>query len=122
MCDQLLSVPLEWLAIAGLANFVPTSVSYNAIPNPEWPMEVVAVSNVLPPPRARIPPFDEERMLSILRGIAAGDALPTVEVHTPPGSTQYVLRDGFHRYHASIAVGYSHLPVSVMPFFDIHAL
>ena len=66
----------------------------------------------------------EDRMVPILRGFRNGDVLPPIEVDEPPNEIgrRFRVRDGFHRFYASVAVGFSHLPVSVRPYFDINAL
>ena len=55
--------------------------------------------------------FEEPRMLKVLHGIASGATMdPIVLTMTPEG---YALYDGFHRLHASVAVGFSHIPAFV---------
>jgi hypothetical protein len=66
--------------------------------------------------------FDERRMLRILEGIAAGHVLPPVDVDRPPaGPLPFRMRDGFHRYYASVALGFEMIPARVIPYFDITA-
>ena len=49
-------------------------------------------------------------------------ALPAIPVDRPPGQAQYRLRDGYHRYYISVALGFSHVPVSERPYFELGAL
>lgn len=61
-------------------------------------------------------------MTSILRGICTGDALPAIVVDEPPTNEglRYRVREGFHRYYASAAAGFTHVPVLLRPYFDIN--
>lgn len=65
-------------------------------------------------------PFDPARMRAILDAIANGQPLPPIDVDQPPASPRpvYRLRDGFHRYFASVAVGFTTVPVRVLAYFD----
>lgn len=105
-----------------MAGFHSKRSAYRASSAPDWPTIIIPVSEVQPPARNEgIRWFDEDRMLRVLKGICSDDVLPPIEVDEPQGhsSHRYRLRDGFHRFYASIAAGFSCLPVSVRPFFDI---
>jgi hypothetical protein len=55
--------------------------------------------------------FDRTRMVAILLGIASGEVIPPVPiVERPQGHYRYRLANGTHRYHGSLAAGFSHLP------------
>lgn len=72
------------------------------------------------PPLARTL-LDAERALKILAGIRAGDTLPPVEVYVPAqavAALRYWLKDGFHRYHLSSVLGFTHIPVVVHQYFE----
>jgi hypothetical protein len=58
-------------------------------------------------------------MVMVLRGIVRGDLLPTMPVHQRPGESLFRVVDGLHRFYASKALGFTHLPVSVVRYFDI---
>jgi len=108
------------IAGAGLAEFHPRSVSFRC----EDPQALlVPLSDIQGPNRTSIA---EERAHSILTAISQDIPLPPVEVHEPPSQTagnhRYGLRNGFHRYHIALALGFSHIPVVVHPFFDWSAL
>lgn len=61
--------------------------------------------------------FDRERMMNILRGFVAGDTIEAPEAIELPhqdfcrGLFRYRICDGVHRYFASIAAGYSAIPL-----------
>lgn len=55
--------------------------------------------------------FDRMRMIDILVGIASRSPLPPVPiVERPEGAYRYRLCNGTHRFYASVAAGFSHLP------------
>jgi hypothetical protein len=57
-------------------------------------------------------PTAKDRVLKILRGFVANDAIPPVEVVRFPTSAQYryKLTHGVHRFYLSIAAGFTHVP------------
>jgi len=58
--------------------------------------------------------FGRKRLICVLSGIANGQELPPVEMETANGDGfRYGLRHGFHRYSASIAAGFTHIPAFV---------
>ena len=65
--------------------------------------------------------LDPDRLLSILRGICTGDTIRAALGRLPPGTGKlhYELVAGFHRFYASAAVGYTHLPMAVRQFFSL---
>lgn len=115
-------IPQEWLATAGLSTFQPRSTSFRALSTEEWPTIVVPISTINVFRRnPGVANFEEARMMAILHAIAIDEALPPVQVHEAKDG-RFDLADGFHRYHASVVLGFSALPVSVRPRIDIHAL
>jgi hypothetical protein len=64
--------------------------------------------------------FHRDRLIRILRGFTTGDKIPPVTVHElSSGPYRLGVREGFHRFYASAAVGYPCLPVIVLPYFSI---
>jgi len=59
-----------------------------------------------------------------MRAMVTAEALPPLEVHQKPSARtgRLSVRDGYHRYFLSIALGYKCLPVSLRPYFDFNAL
>jgi len=115
-------IPAEWIEAAGLRGFVPGYETYRVVPDPEWPNLIIPFERIETPVRATgVQWFDRERMISILRGIAAGASLPPIRVHELPNPTPrpYGLRDGFHRFYASAAAGFKAVPATNLPHFDI---
>jgi len=59
--------------------------------------------------------FNQDRMISILSAFVTGAPLPPVEVtENASGTSRYALYNGMHRFYASIAAGFSDLPVIVV--------
>lgn len=116
-------IPNAWLRRANTASFQRTAESFATTSTPEWPTVHVSIEAVLAPARdSGVEGLREERTVSILQAVVAGVPIPPLEVHQPPHSNRLVVRDGFHRYFISIALGYPMLPVSIRPYFDFYAL
>jgi len=98
-----------------------SGLSYFGRPDPDRPLLPVisvAIAAIRRGPRRRKGgDFDERRMLDILHGIACGAGIPAVAIKRLPDSDEpfsHKLYDGFHRFSASIAAGYSHIPAVVV--------
>jgi len=103
------------VARAGMVDFEPCVSSYA-----HDACSVLVPLTQIQSPLARTV-LDAERALKILAGIRAGDALPPVEVDVPPqavAALRYRLKDGFHRYHLSSVLGFTHIPVVVQEYFE----
>jgi hypothetical protein len=103
------------VASAGLSRFRPASAGYGCS---DHDAQLISLSDIQAPLSRSL--IVAERAAAILAGIAQGLSLPPVEVDEPPGTParRYRLRDGFHRYHLSLVLGFSHIPVAVRPYFD----
>ena len=115
-------IPDDWWQVAGMRNFKPLASTYNASSAPEWPMIVVALTDVEPPHRnPGVRWFDRDRMIQILDGFVNKGIVPAIEANalSIDKPHRFCLHDGFHRFYASAAAGFSHLPVSIRPYFDI---
>jgi hypothetical protein len=123
--DVSFEIPDAWLEAAGVTGFKPGAPSFNASSIDEWPTSVVALSGVEAPLRdPGVQWFHEERMISILSGMVTGKVLPPVQADEPLGmcTFPYRVKDGFHRFYASAALGFQSLPVSLRPHFNINDL
>lgn len=111
------------IAAAKMQSFVAAEIAYLAR-EPAEPLRnrLVPLSLVLPPPRnSGVAGINPDRALAVLRAISSGEPLPPVEVDEPPDIQtpyRYRVRDGFHRFHLSAALGFSHLPVVIKPYFN----
>ena len=106
------------VAKAGMSEFVPHTRSYIASVDPLYESKVIQISEIKPFERAKgVANFGEGRALSILSAIASNLPIPPVRVECLEAFEQpyvYRLHDGFHRFHLSQALGFTHLPVGVM--------
>ena len=71
----------------------------------------------MPPVRANgVPLLRKYKIVPVLLGYLSPEcALPPVEVHLSkqPGPYRFTVYNGYHRFYASIAVGYPYLPAIV---------
>jgi len=108
-------IPDEWWTFAEMAGFTPGGGGYYLTQaNTDW--EVVPIGEVEPPMREiGVPPFKKYKMVPVLFAFQSPEcALPPVEVYAAlEGPYRFKVRNGYHRYYASIAVGFSKLPVKI---------
>jgi hypothetical protein len=110
-------IPDDWWAFAEMHAFA--SEGRRCYPvDPEQPggsrVELVPTASVEPPSRnPGIAPFKKAKLMPLLFALRAGNCLPPIKVCRPgvDGRFRYRVCDGFHRYYASVAVGYAQLPV-----------
>ena len=117
-------IPDEWWVAAGVSNFVSKTSAFVATFNPDWPTVLVPFSDVQAPKRdVGVIGLHEDRTTSLLRAFIDGTPVPPIEVHVPLGqiACRFTVCAGYHRYYTSIAVGFTMLPVSIKPYFDIYA-
>ncbi|WP_297388448.1 hypothetical protein [Acidiferrobacter sp.] len=113
-------IPDSWQTKAKVLGWTSAATFYPAAADPHYPTVVIPLHFIAPPERdPGTPWFDEARMVRILQGLRSGIPLPPIEIHEPPDKSmfRYAIRDGFHRFYASAALGFTHLPVTVYPYF-----
>jgi hypothetical protein len=111
-------IPDEWWACADMNKFSKgENQSYSCWPGSQK-VDIVPLAEIEPPQRGDgIPPFKKYKLVPILFGFQSPESpLPPVEVlrQEPPTQYRFKVFNGYHRYYASIAVGYLSLPVFVM--------
>jgi hypothetical protein len=78
---------------------------------------VVPLSDIEPPMRnSGVPPFKKYKMLPVLFAFLSPEcALPPVEVQclAPSETYRFKVHNGYHRYYASAAVGYTSLRIVI---------
>jgi hypothetical protein len=125
-----------WWEASGAPGFVPLEPAYTVtegvnkgfeeftsdsgvtIRSMHCPTQLVALLYVAPPMREAGPPrFNETRMIQVLQAMCTGILQPPIEVwRGAPGEARLVPRDGFHRFYASVALGFPMLPVAVFKY------
>jgi hypothetical protein len=118
-CD--FEIPDDWIAESGIGSFSPDAPAYQSTND----ATLISLAEIVPLPRVQTVPkdwrgFERKRLVDVLRGIVAGNAIDPVPMVTLPESDhlvrlsyRYCIRDGFHRYYASIAAGFTCLPATV---------
>jgi hypothetical protein len=107
-----MKIPTEWLTEAGLQHFSATTQSFLCTAQ----HVLIPLANI--EKMVRILPLDangfrRDKMMPVLVGIRdAADIKPPVPVERV-GIDRYRLRDGTHRFYASLALGFSHLPCDI---------
>jgi hypothetical protein len=122
MMPQSMIIPREWLVEAGLLNFqlAPLQLAFRC----EDVHSLVALADIEAPLRNSGYPLDANgfnrgRMMSILTGILNDVPLPAIYIErADPYQRAYRVRQGVHRYHASLTLGFSHIPTEVIPRLD----
>lgn len=119
--DREFEIPDGWWAAAGMKDWRPNASHYQEETGSDRKLSAVVVplSDVAAPVRDEgLRWFEERRMRSILTGFRDGACLPPIEVFSPSGESdfRFSVRNGFHRFYASVAVGFTHLPVLIFPY------
>jgi hypothetical protein len=115
-------IPDEWWNCAEMDGFsrgVRTAFVHDPTLSYKPTMEL-AIAEIKPPTRnPGVALFEKSRMISILRAFRTSAQLPAVEVRELDtrggGRYRYSVYHGCHRFYASIAVGYVHLPITILP-------
>ena len=110
-------LPDEWWIEAGMHNFVRTTPCFTS----KDAEASVLLTKIEPPFRHPTVTkdwngFDRDRLVRVLSGISNSVDMPPVNVasRTDPGSPYlYRVRDGYHRFYASVAAGFDKLPAII---------
>jgi hypothetical protein len=113
------SIPVEWWAEAGMTAFEPQSAYYCYDSLPQLLVRIKAIEPPQMDQRKHLDHsgFDHVRMVNVLDAIVSRKPMPPVEVEPLPsnGEYQYRLHHGAHRFFASAAVGFTHVPAMLWP-------
>jgi hypothetical protein len=113
-------IPPDWIIEAGLQDFKPARKGFRC----DQEHELVALADIEPPKRNLGVTLDQngfgrDRMMKILLGIRDNNSIPPIDIErADPGQRQFRLRAGFHRYYASVATGFTHVPAQLVPRLD----
>jgi hypothetical protein len=107
-----MEIPPAWLVEVGVQNFIPNEPSYRCTA-PHILIPLAHIEKVVRTRPLDANGFCHDRMVRVLAGIRDGDDIvPPVPVERT-GAGRYRLRDGTHRFYASFALGFSHLPAEI---------
>ncbi|MTW18780.1 hypothetical protein GJ689_21500 [Rhodoplanes serenus] len=120
-------IPDEWWQFAEMDRFSPHRgggyFPYRA--GAEEDVEVVPIGDVEPPQRSEgVPLFKKYKLLPVLFAFTSPECeLPPVEVNVIDSGGRYRFRvkNGYHRFYASAAVGYTRLPIILRQPFEFEA-
>jgi hypothetical protein len=125
IADLEFEIPDAWLETSNALAFRPQTSAYAADSNEEWPTSVALIDEIEPPARdVGVIGLHKDRAVSLIQAIVEARPLPPIEAHKEPSATarRLTIRDGYHRYYISIALGFTHVPVSIRPYFDIDSM
>jgi hypothetical protein len=109
-------VPAEWIAQAGLIGFIPERSAFRC----DDAHVLIKLADIEPPMRNAgvtldANGFGRDRMMNILEGIRDNASIPPIFVEeSDPGQRPYRVRGGVHRYWASVATGFTHVPCDIL--------
>ena len=113
--DVTFEIPDEWWEFAELPNFERVTEFY--IPNDGDGVEIVALADIRPFKRVvGTGGFRKYKIMPVLFGLQSPETtLPPIHLTRSVGKDEYPfqLQNGFHRFYASIAVGYSLVPALI---------
>ncbi len=113
-------IPDAWIAEARMQTFRRTRRAYRC----DSPHECIALADIEVPLRRSGYPLDangfrHDRMVRLLTGIRDNVSLPAIYIERGDlGQRPYRVREGVHRYHASLALGFSHVPAEIVERID----
>jgi hypothetical protein len=109
-----------------MSTFHSNWLAYEASDDPLYQSELVPLSAIEPVVRGLgVANFDGSRAMAILKAIQAQEPLPPIRVRVATSLCapyQFKLHDGFHRFHLSLALGFTHISVAVMSDPDADAI
>ena len=117
--DGKFSIPAAWWTEAGMDAFKRgTDLAYLGRPQLQSkPIPLADIEPVSMELRRHLScaGFDEKRMVGVLRHIATHQEMWPIEITEIQGNLyRYRLHDGTHRFFASVAAGFSHVPALVV--------
>lgn len=122
-------IPDDWLVEAGVAGFIPDGPSYLYTAETENIIPLEKIAPILRNPNTTRDFWGFRRkggiegntggMIDVLQAIINGIHLPPVMIRCVKGTSAdgftHVVNDGFHRFYASHALGFTHIPSTIGP-------
>jgi hypothetical protein len=108
-------IPDEWWGASSMEGYIPDSTHYRIA---QTGSIIVPITEVEPPRRIDGRWFrDRHTVVKLLQGMRNGVALPPIKVWSKgKRSALYSVKDGFHRFYLSIAVGFTEISLDINDF------
>ena len=109
-------IPQDWWLLCDMNTWNVSDYKYYPHNGSLRETKIADITHIEPPTRnSEIPLFEKYKLVPILLAFTSPEcALPPVEVSVSnSGPYKYTVTSGYHRYYASLAVGYPMLPVVV---------
>ena len=114
------TIPEDWLTFCEVASWS-RQTDYYVYPQGRT-VEILALADIEPPQRDDgMAPFKKFKMVPVLMAFLSPEcSLPPVVVEplAEGSSYRYKLANGFHRFYASLHVGYTHIPADIREPFE----
>jgi hypothetical protein len=110
-------VPYEWWKCAGMIGLNVGAEHYHT--DLSVCSEIVFIEDVEPPKRYNGFWFrNRDSVIEVLCKMRSGEILEPIEVYSKSktNTNKFTVKDGFHRFYLSVAVGYKKIPVKVNDF------
>lgn len=106
-------IPDEWWDFCGMRSFKPQSDYYPYDPKAKS-VCVLNLGQIQPPHRdPGVAPFRKCKLVPVLLAFTSPEcALPPIDISKT--SSGYIVHNGFHRFYASVAVGYKSVPAIIL--------
>lgn len=123
--DRSFEIPDEWWLFAEMDGFFDIGSGYYPYDptRAEAEVHVVELLEIEPPERnPGVELLRKHKLVPVLFALQSPDGeLPPVEINIIPSGGRYRFKvyNGYHRYYASVAVGYRYLPVVIRPPLDL---
>lgn len=124
---QTFEIPDDWWTEAGMDSFRPSSQCYAYKPDPDYeaemPISLIPIALIKPLHRNAgvekdFGGFDRKRLVNVLAGFVAGQPIIPVKVRLAlQAPYEYSLYDGYHRFRASVAAGFTDIPAIIVGFW-----
>ena len=111
-------IPDEWWQFCDLDTWHPQSDFYPSLDLNDDAVQVVSLSDIQPLARdlGQVSPFRKYKLVPVLLRFQSPECLlPAIDLVRIYGAAPYIyrLKNGFHRYAASLMVGYKSIPARI---------
>ncbi len=112
------SIPDEWWIESGMNNFSQKEDHYISGSNNK--VKIISIEEIKPPLRTNNAFWfrNKESIVPVLKSIANREALDPITVWSKEKTKtdRYIVKDGFHKFYASVAAGFSKIPININDF------